>query len=178
MLLQREPGAGRGGARAAMLVRAPAERVWNIVTSCDKARVYMAGLEHCEVLERRDGHTRARHVIDRGWLLPEMDYTFETRAEPYRRMEFELVEGNLNALHGWWRFEPTGQGLLVQHDITVDPSMPVPRWLVRRSIAEDLPEMMRCIRALSDGSESENTAETDRQACPGEVPEQGSAAID
>lgn len=160
-----------GTVRAQVLVEASARTVWDVISSCTQAMRYIRGMEDCEVLVDEPGRALTHHVVDPGWLVPRMDYRFETRRNPYRRMDFELTAGNLRRMEGYWRFEPTETGVLVEHEMRIRPKTPAPRWLVRRKLMQDLPAMLRCIKGLAEGAVEEPDARDDLAACrpPAEV---------
>ena len=164
---------GENGAEASVLIfmQAPVERIWANIISCKKARIWVAGLQFCEVLEELGDHALTRQVVDEGWATPRLDFTFEIMRQPYRHMEFRLTQGNLKNMHGSWDFETIPDGILVRHQIAMQPDAPAPRWLMLLHMKNALPKMMRCIRGLSAGSGSEESIHTDLQQCPGQVPE-------
>jgi ribosome-associated toxin RatA of RatAB toxin-antitoxin module len=153
-------------------MHAPAERIWEIIISCRYVHAFVSGLEFCEVLEERGDYALTRQVVDKGWMMPRMDFTFETRREPYRHMDFRLTRGNLKTMQGSWDFETFPEGVLVRHVLALQPLLPAPRWLVRRNLKEDLPDMLRCIRGLAAGSGSGQETGEDLGQCPGKVRDQ------
>ena len=161
---------GVAAASILILMRAPVERIWATITTCRNVEIFLAGLQFCEVLEDTGTYALTHQVVDKGWTTPRLDYTFETRREPYRHMEFNLVEGNLKIMQGSWDFTPVADGVLVRHVLMLRPLVPAPRWLVRRNLKHDLPDMMQCIRGLSAGSGSPQAEAADLDRCPGELP--------
>ncbi len=161
------------GAAASLLVfiHAPVERIWAIIISCAYAHAFVAGMEFCDVLEERGDYALTRQIVDKGWLMPKMDFTFQTLRQPYRHMEFRLVKGNLKTMYGSWDFTVLPDGVLLRHVLVLQPVLPAPRWLVRRNMKRDLPDMLRCIRGLAAGSGSGQANRSDRMRCPGEVQE-------
>jgi ribosome-associated toxin RatA of RatAB toxin-antitoxin module len=159
-----------GGAAAGVMIfmHTSAENIWDIIVSCKKAAVFLDGLRHCEVLEENGEYAVTRQVVDKGWYTPRLDYTFETDRMPFQHMDFRLLEGNMRILNGTWDFISLDGGILVKHQLQLKPGFPAPRWLIRRTLKKNFPDMMLCIRALSGGSGSENTNKSDWQACPGE----------
>jgi len=151
---------------------APPERIWEIIISCRYVHAFVSGLELCAVLEERGDHALTRQVVDKGWMMPRMDFTFETSREPYRHMEFRLTEGNLKAMQGSWDFATYPDGVLVRHELVLKPLLPAPRWLVRRNLKKDLPGMLRCIRGLAAGGGSGQQTGEDLEQCPGKVQDQ------
>jgi Polyketide cyclase / dehydrase and lipid transport len=171
-ILDRDLEDASGAAVSIMLFfHAPAERIWGIIISCDYARSWVEGLEKCEVLEDRGDYAVTRQVVDKGWATPRIDYTFETFRIPFQSMRFRLTSGNLKTLQGSWEFTELPDGVVLRHTLTLQPNFPVPRWLVRRTLTRDMPDMMLCLRGLSEGSGSEQASAEERRICPGAVKE-------
>jgi len=162
------------GAAAGILLflRAPVERIWAIIISCDYAMSWVDGLEYCEVLEDRGDYALIRQVVDKGWASPRIDYTFEVFRRPFYSMQLKLKSGNLKTFQGSWDFISLPDGVLLRHTLTLQPNFPVPRWLVRRTLSHDMPDMMLCLRGLAQGSGSELASAAERRKCPGQPPVQ------
>lgn len=162
-----EPRAGDWGAGARMqvLVRAPARAVWAVIVSCEHAFRFIAGLRHCEVLEDTGDRALVHQVVDQGWLMPRYDFVFESLRRPYEWIGVRLVEGNLERMEGAWRFEETAAGTLVEHELRMRPGSAVPRFLVRRNLEHNMPDLLACIRALANGSGSNQLRESDLARC-------------
>jgi hypothetical protein len=162
-----------GAARVSILMQASAEDLWAILLSCERSFEYVDGLRECEVIEGDVEQALVRQSVKKSWILPRLDYVIEFRRQPFTAIDFRKTEGDLKLLEGLWRFVELADGtaLLVTHEIRVQPAFPVPRWLVRRSIARDIPDMLVCLRALAGGSLDATSAVTDRGHCP--VPDTG-----
>jgi len=161
-----------GAARVSVIMRTPAERLWAVLLSCDRSFDYVDGMRACKVLEQGLHHERIRQAVKKTWFLPQLDYVIEFERQPWSVIDFHRVEGDLKLLQGGWRFRDLsdGAGLLVSHEIRVQPNFPVPRWLVRRTLANDLPDMLRCLRYLAAGSFDPAQAVADQRACPQRAP--------
>jgi len=171
-ILNTDVGDARGAAASIMLLfRAPVERIWATIISCDYAMSWVDGLEYCEVLEDRGDYAVIRQIVDKGWASPRFDYTFEVFRKPFHSMQLNLKSGNLKTFQGSWDFVSLPDGILVRHTLALQPNFPVPRWLVRRTLTHDLPDMMLCLRGLADGSGSELASTGERLKCPGVVKE-------
>lgn len=160
-----------GSVRVQALVNGDMNRLWFFLASCDSAFYYVEGLKKCEVrsVEHTDiaDITQLAQSVKKSWIIPRMDYVIEVRRQPMTRVDFELVEGDLKAMRGGWRFLPLEgeEQFLITHEIRVRPSFPVPRWLIRRSMRKDLPDMLACLRGLVDGSVQVDRLE-DLERCP------------
>jgi ribosome-associated toxin RatA of RatAB toxin-antitoxin module len=167
--LEMEEAPGReargGAARMQMLVQAPARDVWAVVVSCELAYRFIAGLQDCEVLEESAGRALVHQVVDQGWLTPRYDFVFESQRRPHEWIGVSLVEGNLTRLEGSWRFVETAEGTLVEHELQIRPAAPVPRFLVRRNLRGSMPDLLACIRALANGSGSDEMRRSDQVRC-------------
>jgi len=166
LLEARDTGSG-GAAHARALLRADAEAVWRVITSCEQAFTYVDGLERCEILEDTGRRVVVRQVIDTSWLLPRQDFVFESLREPYREIRVHLLEGNLDVLEGHWSFRPVAEGTLVDYTVRIEPSFPAPDFLVRRNLDRNMPGLLACVRALAGGSGSSEQERDDRARCPG-----------
>ncbi len=158
---------GGGSARMQILVHASPRAIWDVIISCDLAFVFVEGLQKCEVLEEQPGRALVHQVVKPGWPMSSLDYVFESRREPYHRIEFELVRGNLKAMDGSWNFSEQGDATLVDYEVHVQPGIPVPRFLVRHNLKGSMPDLLACIRSLAGGSGDEGGERADRKRCAG-----------
>lgn len=60
-------------------------------------------------------------------------------------------------------------GSIVIHEVRIQPGFLAPRWLIRRSLHRDLPDMLACIRGLAKASADQQSVLADLQRCPGDV---------
>lgn len=154
-----------GSARMQILVQAPPRAVWSVVVSCELAFQFVAGLRECEVRDDTGERALVRQVVDQGWLLPSFDFVFESLRQPWSRIDFRLVEGNLAAMEGSWRFIETPDGTLVDYEMRLRPQAPVPAFLVRRNIGRTMPDLLACVRGLAGGSGTEERRRRDLARC-------------
>ena len=132
--------------------------------------MFVNGMKECEVIEDRDGRALIHQVVKTSWLAPRQDFVFESLREPYREIRFGLVEGNLKAMEGSWRFTATPDGLLVDYSIRVRPALPVPGFLVSWVMRRGMPDLIACIRGLAGGSGSLEDQQADLERCQDDAP--------
>lgn len=156
-----------GAARFQIYIQASAEDIWNVISSCDQAFVFVDGLRQCEILENDGLTTLTRQVVKTSWLVPAQDFTFRTHHEPFRRAEFKRIEGSPREMEGSWDFLDFGSGVIVTHEIRIRPGFPVPRFLIRRVMRNNMPDLLVCVRALANGSTSKAQWVSDSRSCPG-----------
>lgn len=156
-----------GAAKIVVFIQAPVEAIWDVIYSCENAFIFLEGLKLCEVLEQTSDYTVTRQVVKKGLLIPTQDYSFRTVREPFKHAEFRLVEGNLKAMEGSWDFIAMPDGVVVLHEIRIQPGVPAPRFIVRRLMRKGMPEMIACMRALAGGSGNADMKTRDLAMCPG-----------
>ena len=159
-----------GAARVIALFHAQAEDVWNTIGYCENEFVYVRGLELCEVLIPGLQYIRKHQRVNNNWYTPTIDFVFEASRTSATHGEFKLVEGNLRVMEGQWDFQPLAdsEAIIVTHDIRIRSRFPAPRWLVRRVLKGDLPDMLACIRGMSNGPGDDSLLSADLALCPGD----------
>lgn len=157
-----------GSARALAIYRTGVETLWETIADCAANRRFVRGLRECEVLESSPTRAITRQRLKAYALVPTLDYTFETVRAPHEWIRIRLLDGELRALEGSWRFRPLpGEGgVLVVHEVRVQPGIPVPRWLARRSVTRELAQLMACLRWETRAWPEPRRRGLDREACP------------
>lgn len=161
-----KPGAA---ARVTGLFYATPEAVWDVIGYCKYEFIYVRGLKVCEVLKPGLNQMLMRHRLRNSWYTPTLDFTFEASRNGENIGEANLVAGDLKVLHGEWRLVPLANpdAIIVIHEIRIQPKLPAPRWLVRRSLRKDLPDMLACIRGLAEASGDARRVAADLKRCAG-----------
>lgn len=138
----------RGTVRAAVLIDAPPEVVYEAMTRCDHAFKYVPHLRACRVRSQSaDGSERfVEHEVDFGWYAPRLRYVFRADMVPDRSIAFEQVKGDFKVNRGLWEFEPAGAGTLLRYRVQIDPPGYVPTWLARSTFKRELPRMLADLR--------------------------------
>jgi uncharacterized membrane protein len=147
----------RGTVRAAMLVNAPPEVVFQSMTRCEDALKYVPHLRVCHVLPATgDANSRlVEHEIDFGWYAPRIRYVFRADVVTNRRIAFRQVSGDFKANQGVWEFEPQGTDgarTLVRYRVEIDPPGYVPNWLARSTFRRELPQMLAGLKRHCEAS--------------------------
>lgn len=160
-----------GAARVTALFHASADAIWEVIGHCEFELIYIRGLKSCEVLQPGRTNMLMRHRLRSSWYTPTLDFTFKASRKSGNSGEAHLVSGNLKVLQGRWKLIPLAQGndVIVVHEIRIQPKIPAPRWLVRRSLRKDLPDMLACIRGLANASEDNQRITADLKRCPGDI---------
>lgn len=136
-------------ARVAAAIQIPAdvESVWAVMVDCASAPEFVPNMKSCTVVEKHDNHELIEHRVKLSLLLPSVTYVFRADYQPHTEIRFERVSGGLRHLSGRWQLTRLGPGLTqVDYVVALRPGFPVPRWLVRRSLKKDLPDVLKALR--------------------------------
>ena len=138
----------KGWVQAAIRINAPARKVWEVLTSCTNAEQIIPGLRSCRLVAHESNSDIVEQRIKVAWYLPTFVYIFQTRYQPYRRLEFYKVGGDFKELKGHWRFEsdPDDGRTLITYSVYMQPDFYVPQWIVRRTLRRHLPAMLSDLR--------------------------------
>jgi ribosome-associated toxin RatA of RatAB toxin-antitoxin module len=143
-----------GQVDAMMDIPAPAAAVYSALTECANAPEVFPSLKSCRVMQTDPAQTwdvREHKVASWASFLPDMSTVFRSDYEPNRRISFRLISGDLQHLEGEWRLEPIAGGAAtrVTYRARVGFHALVPGFLVRQSLAADVPKFLAAIRAES-----------------------------
>ncbi len=152
-----EAGEADGRIEAAIEIPAAPDKIFAVMLDCQRALRFLAGLTACRVLETsKDGRSDVREHRSK-WLsiLPETVSVFRSDYVPGREIRFEKVRGDLRFLKGSWRLEPLkgGAATRVFYDVRVGISTPIPGFMIRGALEQDVPKLLRALRGevLSGG---------------------------
>jgi hypothetical protein len=158
-------------ARVTALLHSSVNDVWNILGYCKYELVYVKGLKHCEVLEGDQFQMMVRHRVRNSWYSPTMDFVFAASRDLTGAGKATLVSGDLKVFEGQWKLYPLTDenSVIIVHEIRVQSRFPAPKWLIRRALRNDLPDMLACIRGLASASGTDRHIQRDLKRCPGDV---------
>jgi len=142
---------------AAVLIPGSIDKVHEAIIKCEDAPQYYKHMVSCEVLERSNNVEIIHQTIKLIWFLPQLEYTFRAdysdphsaRETNFRTIRYQLISGDLKILNGGWNLYPYGRKTLAVHYITIQPDMPLPSWIIRRALQNDLPESLGIIRNIT-----------------------------
>ena len=140
-------GEGVHGLRAAFLIKASPEAVWNLLTDYERLREVLTNVEELRVLEKNPQGARVHFRVRAAWM--DFQYTLQRNYEqPGRRLTYRLVDGDFKSLSGEWavRKGPDDEHQLVVCESFLDAGFLVPGAWVRSRAADDLRETARRMR--------------------------------
>jgi hypothetical protein len=163
-----KPGAA---ARVTALLHTSINEVWKILGYCKYEMIYVKGLKLCEMLDGDEYQMTVHHRLRNSWYAPTLDFVFSASRDSSATGKATLVSGNLKVLEGQWNLYPieSESGVIAVHEIRIQPRFPAPKWLIRHTLQNDLPDMMACIRGLAAASGTKRLIQRDLKRCPGDV---------
>jgi len=134
-------------------IDAPPERTYEIATDYERYPEWAKDVKQASVLER-DAEGRGAKVEYRAaafgrstrYVL-QYDYSQAPAAFSWTLVEGEMVR----AIDGSYRFDRDGEGTRVSYDLAIDPSIPLPGFLKRRTagmiVSTALKELKKAVEA-------------------------------
>lgn len=146
--IHRAESASRGRVEATILINAPVEQVWQVITNCEEVPSFLPRIKSCRILAKGANWEIIRHEVKWMWLMPELYYVFKATYTTNKRIEVSRVYGDLRELHGTWRLTRLDEGhkTIVNYSIFLDLGFFVPQWMVHRSLKRELPQVLTAFR--------------------------------
>ena len=146
---------------SAVKINASTDIVWQIMYGCDASKKVVRNLKSCTILEQsEDGSYDIReHIVKYSFLFPSLRNVFRSEYSEPNEIYFYRVGGDLKFQEGIWRLEEVDEGnsTLVYYKARLALKVPAPRFLIRRSIRKDIPEIFHQLRELAEAESLEET---------------------
>ncbi len=135
-------------ATAAALVAAPPSEVRAVVEDGDAAADFQESLVASRIVKRTEESILVEQTVKVG--LKKVTYLVRQYPRSSQLMDFELESGDLKEMSGFWRYLPVANGektgTLLVYRLSLKPLVPVPGFLIQKSIAKNLPNTLRAVR--------------------------------
>ena len=141
--------------RAAVLIEADPERIWEVLQDCESGRAYVPHVVSCELMETQDnGLTHVyRQVVKYAWFLPRFEHVFSLRYQPHERIDVQRVSGPIEHMKGVWQLLPAGaHTTLLAYEMELRAGLPLPRFLVGASLRRDIPTILAEVRKRAEAA--------------------------
>ncbi|HSG65313.1 MAG TPA: SRPBCC family protein [Gammaproteobacteria bacterium] len=146
----------RGRLRAAIMIDASPERIWDVLRDCAAAPEYLDSVLRCELIETLDGG-RAQVFRQRArlrWFLPSFEHEFRLDYEPYRRITVSRVGGPIERLEAAWTLEPIAPSRTrVSYVLDIEPGGLIPNFLLSGPLQRDVLNAMRAVRDRAEAAQ-------------------------
>ncbi len=151
-----DPDGVSGKVSAVIDIEASPAQVWKVMTDCATAGKMITNLARCTIVsgDIRQGVDVREHITRRGLFLPAMRIVFRSVYEPYSRIRFDRVAGDLKVEQGEWRLQPlrggTATRVFYENRLAVD--WPIPKALLRDGLRKDTPKVLVNLRKACAGA--------------------------
>ena len=145
-----DPDGVSGKVSAVIDIEASPARVWKVMTDCATAAKMITNLARCTILsgDIRHGADVREHVTRPSLFLPAMRIVFRSVYEPYSRIRFDRVGGDLKVEQGEWRLQALRGGaatrVFYENRLAVDWA--IPKALLREGLRRDTPKVLVNLR--------------------------------
>jgi hypothetical protein len=158
-----DPGRSSGLIHAAVDVRAPASRIWALLTDCAEAPRLVTFIKACRVVDGpgpAGGWDLREDQIQPAFFLPPLRALFRSEFEGERRIRFRCTSASqLKLCEGEWRLEPTPDGAVrVTYASAVAAPYPLPDFIIRTVLAAEMADSMRTLRRRAAQPEAARVA--------------------
>jgi hypothetical protein len=133
---------------AAIDIPAPADRIWKAMTDCQYAAKLVTNVTRCRVLQSGSNWDIREHVTKGNMILPTLRNVFRSDYEPYRRIRFKRVDGDLKAMEGQWTLTGLEEGkwTRVTYENKLAARILAPPVVVRAGLRKDTPKVLVNLR--------------------------------
>lgn len=132
-----------------VLVTAPIDTVWQVVTDYDNFKNFLPGVVSSRVLTKKGNQIVFEQVnLIRVLLFSQQSRLVIIADKQYPgQIDFRLKEGEIKTLTGVWKFEPvSAKQVLVTQDVTFDPGNSAPRGLALKIYRNALADSLKAIK--------------------------------
>lgn len=140
---------------AAIDIPTSADRIWKTMTDCQYAARLVANVTRCRVLQTGAGWDIREHVTKGNMLLPTLRNVFRSDYEPYKRIRFRRVDGDLKQMEGQWTLTglEDGKWTRVTYENRLAAKILAPPIAVRAGLRKDTPKVLVNLRNVATGKD-------------------------
>lgn len=106
-----------------LLIKAPIETAWEVLTDYDNFERFLPNVSDSQLLES-NGNTKVfeqTNVAKVFFVTKKTRVRIETKETYPNKIDFRAIEGDIKSLQGVWRIQPTPNGVLIEHQVAIDP---------------------------------------------------------
>ncbi len=143
---------------AAVVIHAPAETIWNVITDCEDAPKFMPGMKACRRLQAApDGSwENIEREFKYSWAMPAAHDIVRTEYHKPQRIDFQRVSGSFKEEKGAWLLTTDADGgkTVLEYQFYIDLGYWVPHSLIQHSLLNELPAAMKAVRERAEAPQA------------------------
>jgi ribosome-associated toxin RatA of RatAB toxin-antitoxin module len=137
-----------------IVVHAPAERVWSILTDYENAPKVFPQLRKSEIVQSKGNIKVLKHQVQPTGFggVQTYQYVVEVTEHAPRSMEWHRISGDFKAVDGFWKLEPLNDGrdTNVTYSSFVNGGFFIPQVLIKKQFRVEMPVVMSNLKNESE----------------------------
>jgi coenzyme Q-binding protein COQ10 len=136
-------------ATRSILIDAPVEKVFRIVTDYDRYAEFLPEVKSVATSERSGNEVKVHYEVD---VIKRIKYTLKMQEEPPHRVTWTFVAGEvMKDNHGSWVLEPAGEAKTkATYAIEMALGPLVPKVIVKALVEGSLPKMLDAFKRRAE----------------------------
>jgi len=116
----------QGNYSASVFVAVPAKRAWAVLVNYEAMAGVMPDIKEAKVLSRKGSVVELQQTYQAPYTFGQrIKAVLTMREQAPRQLSYELVRGDqIRQLRGTWTITPVNGGVIVRHQIQIDPVVP------------------------------------------------------
>lgn len=116
----------KGNYTATVFAAVSAKRAWAVLTNYEAMAGVMPDIKEAKVLRRNGSSLELQQTYQAPYTFGQrIKATLQVREQAPRQFSYQLIKGDrIRELKGSWSLTPVNGGVLVRHQISVDPEVP------------------------------------------------------
>lgn len=137
------------GATRSIVINAPVEKVFDVITQYDKYAQFLSEVKEVRTSDRKGNEVNVHYKVD---VMKTIKYSILVKEERPTRMSWSFIEGEfMKDNKGSWVLEPAGEGK-TKATYTVEMALGalVPKTIVNALVETSLPKMLDAFKRRAE----------------------------
>ena len=139
---------------ARVIVKAPPEKVFQVLSDYDHADRVFPQIKHCKLVADKGASKIVAHKIAPAGVLSTYEYVLEIKETAPHALEWHRISGDFKQVDGFWKLEAAdgGRSTDVTYACHIDGGIFIPQMLIRRQCKIDMTSVMSSLKATTEGA--------------------------
>ena len=137
------------GASRSIVIDAPIEKVFQVITDYEKSGEYLTEVRSARVENRRGNECDVHYEVD---VIKRIKYAVHMKEEPPKRLSWTVLQGEfMRDNKGLWELEPDGPTRTkCTYTIEMELGPLVPKTIVKALVETSLPKMLEATKKRAE----------------------------